>query len=285
MDAIGKQPLVSIITPVFNGARYLDELIQSVLQQDYPYVEHIIIDDGSTDGGATVEILKRYPHLRWWSRDNKGQYATQNEGLAAARGSIVGVICADDKYVAPSTLSSVVRYWNLHPEFGCIYGRTLRMDSNGDPLPMDSDYRQKPFPAWVLRYRLFLSHCSLFVAKQLVVDKNIWFDTSFRYFGDWDWIIRLSTAGQFGYLDQPLSIYREYPSQTTKQMGLELISFETKRILQKHKSSRVLWWLLVCQHRFLKGLWILRKHGVQGLRTAVKDWLNRQSAHNRKPGR
>jgi glycosyltransferase involved in cell wall biosynthesis len=276
MDAIGKQPLVSIITPVFNGAKYLDELIQSVLQQDYPHVEHIIIDDGSTDGGATVEILKRYPHLRWWSRDNKGQYATQNEGLAAARGSIVGVISADDKYVAPSTLSAVVQYWNMYPECVCVYGRTLRMDGNGNPMSPDATYRQRPFPVWLLRYRLFLSHCSLFVAKQLVVDKNIWFDTSFRYAGDWDWIIRLSMAGQFGYLDQPLSIYRDYPGQTTRQVGLKLIYREAKRIRQKHKTNPVLWGLLVCQHRFLKGLWILRNYRVQGLRTAIKDWLNRQ---------
>jgi glycosyltransferase involved in cell wall biosynthesis len=275
MDAIDKQPLVSIITPVFNGAKYLDELIRSVLEQDYPHVEHIVIDDGSTDNGATVAILKRYPHLRWWSRENKGQYATQNEGLAAAQGSIVGVICADDKYVAPSTLSSVVRYWNLHPECGCVYGRTLRMDSDGNPLSVDGDYRRKPFPVWLLRYRLFLSHCSLFVSRQLVLDKSIWFDTSFRYFGDWDWIIRLSMAGQFGYLDQPLSVYREHPGQTTQQVGMKLCKLETRRILQKNKSSPVLCWLLVSQHRILKGLWILRNYGLHDLRTTVKDWLSR----------
>src|SRR5438876_704742 len=74
-----------------------DELIKSVLEQDYLHIEHIIIDDGSTDDGATVEVLKRYPHLRWWSRENKGQYATLNEGLATARGSVVGIISADDK--------------------------------------------------------------------------------------------------------------------------------------------------------------------------------------------
>ena len=79
-------PLVSIVTPVYNGSLYLEEFIRSVLAQDYPRIEHIVIDDGSTDGGATVEILKRFPHLRWWSRENKGQYPTMNEGFAAADG-------------------------------------------------------------------------------------------------------------------------------------------------------------------------------------------------------
>lgn len=274
-DSIGKQPLVSIITPVFNGAEYLDELIQSVLQQDYPHIEHIIIDDGSTDDGATVEILKRYPHLRWWSRENKGQYATQNEGLAAARGSLVGVICADDKYVVPSTISSVVQYWHLHPQCSCIYGRTLHMDRNGNLVPLDPTYRQEPYPMWFLRYSLRLHHCSLFVAKELVLVKNIWFDTSFRYTGDWDWTIRLSMAGQFGYLDQPLSIYREHPGQTSQRLSQKLVYRERRMMFQKHKCSVVLYWLLVYQHRFLKGLWILRRQGLKGLRVAAKDWLDR----------
>ena len=65
--------LVSIITPTCNGAEYLEELIQSVTRQVYPNIEHLVIDDGSQYGGATVAILNRYPHLRWWSRENKGQ--------------------------------------------------------------------------------------------------------------------------------------------------------------------------------------------------------------------
>ncbi|MBE3118290.1 MAG: glycosyltransferase, partial [Candidatus Atribacteria bacterium] len=89
-------PLVSIITPVYNGAAFIEELILSVQRQDYPNIEHIIIDDGSRDDGATIAILKRYPHLRWWSRENKGQYATMNEGLEAAKGEFVCFISADD---------------------------------------------------------------------------------------------------------------------------------------------------------------------------------------------
>src|SRR5574341_2572398 len=94
------KPLVTIMTPVYNGAAYLEELIASVRDQDYPYVEHLIIDDGSTDNGVTVEILRKYPHLRWWSRPNQGQYATMNEGLQAAQGELIvpmprtGKICS-----------------------------------------------------------------------------------------------------------------------------------------------------------------------------------------------
>jgi len=89
------QPRISVITPVWNGSAYLVPLIESVLQQDYPHYEHIVIDDGSTDEGATVAILQQYKHLRWWSHANKGQYETQNDGLKAATGDIVVIISSD----------------------------------------------------------------------------------------------------------------------------------------------------------------------------------------------
>lgn len=273
---IGKEPLVSIITPVYNGSEYLDELISSVQQQDYPHIEHIIIDDGSTDDGATVAILKSYPHLRWWSRENKGQYATLNEGLAAAKGSIVGIISADDKYVVPSALSTVIEFWQSHPECGCIYGRTLRIDEKGALLPLDPTLRQGPFPAWFLCYSLLIPHCSLFVAKTLVVEKEIWFDPSFRYAGDWDWIIRLSQASMFGYLDKPLSLYREHPVQATQQASQKNWSLEIRKILKRHKANYAFYLFLVYQHRVMKGLWILRKNGFQGLRAEARNWLKQR---------
>lgn len=268
--------MVSIITPVYNGSEYLEELIRSVQQQDYSHIEHIIIDDGSTDGGATVAILKRYPHLRWWSRENKGQYATLNEGLAAAKGDIVGIISADDKYVVPSALSAVIEFWQSHPECECIYGRTLRIDSKGSLLPLDPTLRQEPFPMWFLRYTLLISHCSLFVTKTLVTDKGIWFDPSFRYAGDWDWIIRLSQASRFGYLDRPLSLYRDHPVQTTHQAGQKILALEVRRILKRYKASYVFYLYLVYQHRIIKGLWILKSRGLQALRAEVRNWLQRR---------
>ncbi len=92
-------PLVSIVTPTFNSADYLQELLQSVAAQDYRRIEHIVIDDGSRDGGATVALLQRYPSVRWWSReDNRGQYATLNEGFRAATGDFLTTISADDTY-------------------------------------------------------------------------------------------------------------------------------------------------------------------------------------------
>jgi glycosyltransferase involved in cell wall biosynthesis len=262
MVAIGQQPLVSIITPVYNGSRYLEDLIQSVLQQNYPHIEHIIIDDGSTDDGATVAILRRYPHLRWWSRENKGQYATLNEGLASAKGTVLGIICADDMYTVPSTISSVVKYWQSHPECGFVYGRFLLVDSSAVLLPYQTHF-MGPFATGLLRYTCFISHCSLFVAKEIVVNEAIWFDPSFRCSGDWDWIIRLSKTGhKFGHLDQPLALYRIHGDQISQTATKELKSLEHLKILQKYGTNYYLYLLvkrlLRYRYRILRKLCAIR---------------------------
>lgn len=89
-------PKISIITPSFNQAAYIEQNIQSVMAQEYPNFEHIIIDGGSQDG--TVEILKKYPHLIWISEKDEGQADALNKGLAVVTGEIVGWINSDDYY-------------------------------------------------------------------------------------------------------------------------------------------------------------------------------------------
>jgi glycosyltransferase involved in cell wall biosynthesis len=91
-----EMPVLTIITPSFNQAAYIEQTILSVMAQSYPYKEHIIIDGGSTDN--TTDILRNYPHLKWISEKDNGQAAALKKGLAIATGEIIGWINSDDYY-------------------------------------------------------------------------------------------------------------------------------------------------------------------------------------------
>jgi glycosyltransferase involved in cell wall biosynthesis len=104
-DPQRKQPLVSIVTPVYNMASFLEETIQSVLAQDYPFLEYIVMDGGSTDG--TLEILKRYAgRLQYISQADGGQCDAINQGFCRCRGEIFAFLCADEEKRQSDSFSS-----------------------------------------------------------------------------------------------------------------------------------------------------------------------------------
>ena len=292
MAVTDQQPLVSIITPVRNGALYLEYTIQSVLEQDYPNIEHIIIDDGSTDDGATVEILKRYPHLGWRSQENKGVIATLNEGLAAASGSILGFIAADDMYTVPSAISAVANYWQSRSDLGCVYGRLLLVDKNGLPS-LAQTHLTGPWSKWFLRYVFFTPLPSLFVSRELLNKENLWFDATLHLAADWDLAIRLSmTACKFGYLNQPLGMHRIHAGQLSRDQ--DAMRVERREICRRHGMNYPLLLMvdrmLSFRHKFIKVLWMLRTKGIKGLTDEIVGRLRRSNAEvdrliSNKPGR
>lgn len=89
-------PLISVITPSYNQGKYVQQTIESVLAQNYPCVEHIVVDGGSSDN--TVSILRRYPHLKWLSEPDHGQADALNKGLKMATGDVIGWVNSDDFY-------------------------------------------------------------------------------------------------------------------------------------------------------------------------------------------
>jgi glycosyltransferase len=279
MHFSSEEPLVSIITPVYNGAEYLDDLIQSVLNQDYKNIEHIVIDDGSTDGGKTLGVLKKYTHLKLISRENKGQYESQNDGLALANGELVSIISADDMYVLPSAISSVIEYRNSHPNVDCIYGKTLLMDEGGvDSLFQSSIGRN--YPLWLLRYKLFILHCSLFVSRRALLKYKIFFDVSFKYSGDWDWIYRLYKNGlKFGYLDDNLSKVRIHRGQTTRIVGEFKMIQEDRVFCSKHSVSFAAYIVFrkyfMIRSMILKVIGTLFNDGLKGVYGLAKRWITR----------
>jgi len=124
------KPLVSIITPSYNQAHFLEETILSVLNQDYPNLEYIIVDGDSNDG--SVEIIERYaPRLSWWvSERDQGQTDALNKGFAQAHGEILAWLNSDDTYL-PYAITEAVERLQAQPQFGMVYGDANLIDQNG----------------------------------------------------------------------------------------------------------------------------------------------------------
>src|SRR5688572_14285424 len=105
-------PFVSVIMPVYNGARYLAESLASAEAQTYPHFEIVVINDGSHD--ASGEIAQNFPHVRYWEQENQGIAAARNRAVSLARGELLAFLDHDDLW-APTKLELQVRYMQEHP--------------------------------------------------------------------------------------------------------------------------------------------------------------------------
>jgi glycosyltransferase involved in cell wall biosynthesis len=138
-------PLVSIVTPSYNQAHYLEETICSVLGQSYPRIEYILIDGGSTDG--SLEIIQRYAArlAGWVSERDQGQTDAINKGFARARGDILAWLNSDDTYL-PNAVAEAVACLQAHPEAGMVYGDANLVDEAGQVIgkfpAAQTDYRR-----------------------------------------------------------------------------------------------------------------------------------------------
>lgn len=181
-------PLVSIVTPCFNAAQYITETIESVRQQDYPDIEHIIVDGASSDG--TVEILKEYVEVNWISEPDGGQSEAINKGFRRAKGAIIGWLNADDTYQV-GTISTVVNFFQDHPEIDLVYSDVRVVDENGQLIGVS---KSRPFDPWLLLQVSFIKQPTVFMRRS-VIEKIKEVDENLHYVMDREFWLRIGLSG------------------------------------------------------------------------------------------
>lgn len=199
------QPLVSVVTPTYNQAAFLRDTIESVLSQDYPAIEHQIIDDGSTD--ETPEILKEYEGRGWIERhENRGQTPTINKGWERAKGEILTWLNSDDTFL-PGAVTAGVDYLQKNPDVGIVFADTLFTNPDGSPIERSKDRSGFDFDDWFIRRcENPIPQPSAFIRRRVIEDIGV-LDPKFYYFMDWDFWLRAGVNHRITYVPELWSTY------------------------------------------------------------------------------
>jgi glycosyltransferase involved in cell wall biosynthesis len=227
------QPLVTIVTPSYNQAEFIRRTIESVLSQDYPNIEYIVMDGGSTDG--TAEVVAPYLHrLIWISERDRGQTHAINKGFQRATGEIVAWLNSDD-LLLPGAVSAAVRAFETSPNAGAVYGEGLCIDREGRTtmrFPGGGAFNLWRL-TWLCDY--ILQQATFF--RRAAVEEAGWLDESLHWAMDWDILVRLGKRYGLAYTPEEMGCLREYVETKTASGGAKRFR-ELRTLLQRQTGSR-----------------------------------------------
>jgi glycosyltransferase involved in cell wall biosynthesis len=223
--------LVSIVTPSFNQASYLEQTIQSVLNQDHADIEYLVIDGGSTDG--SVDIIKKYAsRLAYWvSEKDSGQADAINKGMARAKGDIVAWLNSDDYYL-PGTVAAAVKAFDAHPDAVLVYADMLAVDQNGQTF---NTLRYRQLTVEDLLSFQIIGQPAVFM-RRAAFEKAGGLDTSFHFLLDHHLWIRIAAQGHILHIPQTWAAARYHAKAKNRAKASEF-GREAFRILNWAKSQ------------------------------------------------
>lgn len=196
---------VSLITVCYNAARYLPDCIQSVLEQDHPDIEYLIIDGNSTDG--TQEIVQSFGDRvsQFVSEPDQGIYDAMNKGLKLATGEVVGILNADDVYARPDIISQVVRCF-AETGTDTLYGDLVYVPEN-DLDKIVRYYPGKDFHPRKMQQGNMPPHPTFFVKRNLYAQHGL-FSTDYQICADFELMVRLFRVHEVSYQYLPLTMVK-----------------------------------------------------------------------------
>jgi glycosyltransferase involved in cell wall biosynthesis len=232
-DIDHERPLVSIVTPSFNQAEFIEQTIESVRDQDYPNIQHIVIDGGSSDG--TIEILKRHPQLEWLSEPDEGQSEAINKGFKRAKGEIIGWLNADDVYY-PGAIREAVEYLESHPEAALVYGDFIEVEVDGR--------ERAPVRTVAFDLNRMLNQGNLIpqpstLFRRVVLDRVGYLNPEYHYAMDYDYWIRIAKCGlRLDHVDRCWSGFRLH--RTSKTVSQSSKAWREHRRIARANGGRFL---------------------------------------------
>ena len=243
LTPLPKSPLISIVTPSYNQAKYIEQTIQSVLEQDYPRVEYLVVDGLSTDN--SVEVIKKYSlesdsllsdnqsrSIDWWvSEKDSGQGEAINKGLSRTTGEIVAWLNSDDYYL-PGTLAAVVKAFEEYPDVVMVYGDMLAVDEHGQTF---NTLKYKQLSLQDLLCFQIIGQPSVFFRRE-AYEKTNGLDTTFHFLLDHHLWIRIAQHGKILHVPQTWSAARYHAEAKNRAKAVEF-GQEAFRILAWAKSQ------------------------------------------------
>jgi len=224
------QPTVTIVTPSYNQGEFIRATIESVLAQDYPHLQYIVMDGGSTD--RTPAIAAEYAsRLTWISEKDRGQAHAINKGFARAAGEIVAWLNSDDILLPGAVTRAVRAFAAAPPRIGAVYGEGYLMNREGR-LKRRFPHTE-PFNLWKLMYLsdYVLQQSTFF--RRAAVEEIGCLDENLHYALDWDLLIRLGIRFGLYYVPEYFGVLREYPEAKSFAGGEARIE-EIREVLERH---------------------------------------------------
>lgn len=257
-------PRISIVTPSLNQDRFIERTIRSVLNQEYPDLEYIVVDGGSSD--ETVNLLKQFGNkIQWISEKDRGQSHAINKGLARCTGDICGFLNADDLYEA-GALRRVGGYFSEHPEGVWMTGRCRIIDSDDReirrPITAYKNFWLRLGSYRVLNVLNYISQPATFWRRRLM-DEEGFFREDLFYGMDYDFWLRIGKKHPLGTIPRYLASFRVHASSKTGATAFRQFD-ELWEIVKCH-----------CESRFLLGLH--RWH--QRVENLIYQWMLEREKH------
>lgn len=210
-------PLVSVITCVKNNQAFLSQCLDSIAAQNYPYIEHIIVDGHSTDN--SMSIIKKYisshPHknIRLFVRPPKGIANALNYGISQTHGKYIHIVHADDYYFSPSSIKKAVDIFLNNPDIHWIVGNHL-LDIDGKVITLKNRLLAKKFGKYLIWVIPWMSHQNMFYDRDIYLHDGL-YDETYRNSLDYEQWLRLIKKNPIKVVNEKFSVFRVHLHSTT----------------------------------------------------------------------